>query len=377
MENAKVSKKKISFAGPSITQKEIDYAADAAKNGWYEKFDEHVVRLEKAVCSYLGMKYAIATHCCTHALHLANASLGLKAGDEVVCTDSSWVATAYSIEYTGAKPVFVDIEPDTWCISPKKLKQAITPKTKAIMLVHMFGHPAQMDEIMEIASDNSLKVIEDAAPSLGAKFKGKKTGTFGDVGCFSFHGAKIAACGEGGIYVTNNKELHDKALLLASHGRTDSKMTFWSDFIGYQYTMGNLSAAVALAQVERIEELVANKRRIFGWYDKRLGGVEGMSLIRERQGCFSNYSYPQLFLGETSKTSRDGIIAELKKRNIHTRPAFPRMSQFPVHEARFPTPVAEAVEKRGLSLPSAHNITEEEVDFVCEALFELTGAQKK
>lgn len=304
--------KKISFAGPWITQKEIDYVVDATKNGWYETYDMHTKRLEKAVTSYLGVKYGIATHCCTLALHLAAAALGIKDGDEVICTDFSWVATAYAISYTGAKPVFVDIDPDSWCIDPRAIRKAITVKTKAIMLVHCFGHPAQMDEIMQIAKEYNLRIIEDAAPSLGAEFKGQKTGTFGDIGCFSFQGAKIAVSGEGGIFVTNDEEIYKKALLLSSMGRTDSKGVFWSDMLGYQYTIANLTAALALAQVERIDELVAKKREIFGWYYDRLKNVAGLKIIKEKNNCKSNYCYPSVLLRDSISVPRDEVLKRLK-----------------------------------------------------------------
>ncbi len=363
--------KKISFAGPWITQKEIDYVVDATKNGWYETYDIHTKKLEKTVADYLGMKYAIATHCCTLALHLATESLGLKEGDEVICTDFSWIATAYAIAYTGAKPVFVDIDPDSWCIDPRAIKYAITDKTKAIMLVHTFGYPAQMDEIMEIADEHNLRVIEDAAPALGSEFKGKKVGTFGDFGCFSFQGAKLTVSGEGGILVTNNSNLHEKALLLASMGRTDSQATFWSDSIGYQYTIANLTAALALAQVERIEELMAKKRLIFSWYYKRLKDVPGIKIIEEKKDCRSNYCYPSILLGDEISISRNEILEKLKSMNIHCRPGFPRMSRFPVFEQRFPNPEAEKVEKRGISLASAANLTQKDIEFVCDSLISI------
>lgn len=363
--------KKISFAGPWITQKEIDYVVDAVKNGWYETYDTHTKKLEKAVTSYLGVKYGIATHCCTLALHLAASALGFKEGDEVICTDFSWVATAYAISYTGAVPVFVDIDPDSWCISPEAIQKAITKKTKAIMLVHCFGHPAQMDEIMQIAKKYNLRVIEDAAPSLGAEFKGQKTGTFGDIGCFSFQGAKIAVSGEGGIFVTNNEDLYKKALLSASMGRTDSKAVFWSDMLGYQYTIANLTAALALAQVERIEELVAKKREIFDWYYERLKGAKGIKIIKEKKDCKSNYCYPSILLEDRITIARDEVLKRLKALNIHCRPCFPRMSKFPVFEARFPNPEAEKVEKRGISLASAGNLTEADIDFVCDSLLNV------
>jgi perosamine synthetase len=363
-----VKRKKISFAGPWITQKEIDYVVDAAKNGWYETFDMYIKKLEEQVCQYLGVKHALATHCCTLALHLATSTLGLKKGDEVICTDFSWVATGYAITYTGATPVFVDIDPDSWCIDPQAIRQAITDKTRAIMLVHSFGHPAQMDEIMEIAKEHGLRVIEDAAPSLGSEFKGQKTGTFGDIGCFSFQGAKIAVSGEGGALVTNDDALYERAALLCSMGRTDSQTVFWSDMLGYQYTIANLTAAIALAQVERIDELVAKKRQIFDWFYERLKGDERIKIIKEKKDCKSNYCYPSILLQEPVTVPRDEILKKLKGLNIHCRPGFPRMSRMPEFQQRYPNPETEKVEKRGISLPSAANIAEEDVDFVCTSL---------
>lgn len=364
--------KKISFAGPWITKKEVDYVVDGVKNGFYENYDKHTRKLEETICKYLGVKYAIATHCCTLALHLATATLELKKGDEVICADFSWIATAYAISYTGATPVFVDIDPDSWCIAPHAIEKAITKKTKAIMLVHTFGHPAEMDKIMEIAKKHKLYVIEDAAPSLGAEFKGRKVGTFGDIACFSFQGAKIAVSGEGGIFVTNNKNLYERAKLLASMGRTDSKAVFWSDMIGYQYTIANLTAALALAQVERIDELIRQKREMFNWYYSRLKNVGGIKIIKEKKSCKSNYSYPSILLEKNITVPRDTILKEFKELNIHARPAFPRMSRFPVFaKNRFKNPEAQKVEKYGISLPSAFNLTEKDIDFVCRSFSKI------
>lgn len=365
------SEKKIAFAGPWITQKEIEYVTDGVKNGFYETYDAHTKKLEKAVCGFIGRKYGIATHCCTLALHLATASLGLKKGDEVICTDFSWVATAYAIAYTGATAVFVDIDPDTWCIDPKAIEKAITPKTKAIMLVHSFGYPAQMDQIMAIAKEHNLYVIEDAAPALGAEFQGKKVGSFGDIACFSFQGAKIAACGEGGIFLTDNEEIYKKAALLSNMGRTDSQAVFWSDSLGYQYTIANLTASLALAQVERIDELVAKKREIFSWYEDRLKNNAGIKIIKEKEGIKSNYCYPSILLTESVTVPRDEVLKKFKELNIHARPGFPRMSRFPVFEQRYSNPEAEKVEKFGISLPAAGNLTKEDVNFVCDALLEI------
>ena len=371
------STKKISFAGPWITQKEIDYVNEAVTQGFYDNFNKHVQRLEKNIQSYLGVKYVIPTHCCTVALHLACATLGFQKGDEIICTDYSWVATANAIAYTGATPVFVDIDPDTWCIDPQAIEKAITKNTKGIMLVHTFGHPAPMDEILKIAKKHNLKVIEDAAPSLGAKYKGKKTGTFGDIACFSFQGGKIAVSGEGGVLVTNNKELFEKATLLSQMGRTDSQSPFWCDFLGFQYGMSNIASSLAAAQVERIEDLVKRKRKIFDWYYKRLKNIDGIKVIKEKEDCYSNYSYPSILLEKTTTEKRDKILSAFKALNIHARPGFPPMSQFPHFQKEFKSklqfknPVTHSVWKQGISLPSALNMEEEDVDFVCVSLLKL------
>ena len=184
--------KKIYYAGPSIVQQDIDFVLDACKNGWYDRMSDHIIGLENQIKKYLKTKYAMATMCCTHALHLACLAIGLKEGDQVIVTDHSWVATAHTIAYTGAKCVFVDIDPKTLCIDPQKIIEAITIKTKAIMLVHNFGVPAKMNQIMDIAKYFNLKVIQDAAPALGALYKGKPVGTIGEIGCFSFQGGSIS-----------------------------------------------------------------------------------------------------------------------------------------------------------------------------------------
>jgi len=361
--------KKISFAGPSITEKEVEYVVDGVTRGFYETFEQHIKKLEKAVADYVGMKYALAGFCATHSLHLACLVCGFKKGDEVICTDFSWVATAYVITYTGATPIFVDIDPNTWCIDPKAIESAITKKTKGIMLVHSYGYPAQMDEIMRIAKKYKLKVIEDAAPSLGSTYKNKKVGSFGDVNCFSFHGAKIAASGEGGMLLTNNKEYYEKAILLSNMYRTNRLANFWSDGLAYEYQIANVTAALALAQVERIEELVKIKRQIFNWYYNGLKDVKEVRVLKESPGTRSNYCYPSVLL-KTDKISRDDLVVELSKFNIHGRVVFPRMSRFPIYKnlKRLPNPVASEVEKYGFNLPAAANLTKEDVDYVCETL---------
>jgi len=363
------SPKKISFAGPSVTDHEVKTVTDAVLNGFYENYTKHTLLLEEKIRNYLGVKHVIATHCCTVALHAAAVALDLGPGDEVIIPDISWVATAYAVAYTGATCVFVDIDPNTWCIHPEAIEQAITSKTKAIMLVHTFGHPADMDSIMRIAKAYNLSVIEDAAPSLGSRYKGQLVGTQGDISCFSFQGAKLTVSGEGGIICTNNSSLYEKLKLICSMGRTDSNAVFWSDQIGYQYTIANLTAAMALAQVERIDELLDIKKRIYLRYLEGLSGLSSyFKLLSSASDCESNYCYPSLMLADSVKVSRDEILLYLKKLNVHARPAFPRMSQFPVFQERFSNPVATKVALKGISLPAAANLSSSDIDFVCQCL---------
>jgi perosamine synthetase len=366
------SPKKLSFAGPSITDFEIKTVIDATRNGFYENYDGYSNKLEQKLCEITGRKYAIATHCCTVALHLACESLGLGPEDEVIVTDFSWVATAYAITYTGAKCVFVDVMEGSWCIDPEAIRAAITKKTKAIMLVHTFGQAAAMDEIMAIARDHSLHVIEDAAPALGTKYKGNLVGTQGDIACFSFQGAKLTVSGEGGIFLTDDDNLYEKAVLLASMGRTNSRANFWSDSIGYQYTIANLTAALAFAQVCRLDELVSMKRTIFSEYERKLIKNDRVRLLTENEHCYSNYCYPSLIIQNCSEDNRNNVLQHLESLNIHARPAFPPMSEFPPYKTdkRFPNPITQKIFQQGISLPAAMNITQGDVEFIADALEE-------
>ncbi len=366
--------KRIYSAGPSISDKEAQYAAEAAREGWYSRYNEWVERFERAFADYVGVKHAHATPHGTSALHLALCALRLKEGDEVIIPDTSWVATANVVLYMGARPVFADVTPDSWTIDPDSLREAITPRTKAIMPVHLYGHPAEMDLINEVAREHGLRVVEDACPAVGSEYKSKKTGSLGDIGCFSFQGSKLLATGEGGMLVTDNSEYFERVRLLSEHARDDSEKTFWCSEPGFQYSMANVVAAVGLAQLERVDELVAMKRRIFDWYYERLKTMQGIKMFKEKPGCLSNCSYPSMMLDESSSVGRDELRTKLKEKNIDSRPAFPRMSQFP-HLETAHTPVAEKVEKGGLNLPAHFNITEDDVDYVCNVIEDiLSGA---
>lgn len=368
--------KKIALAGPDITEKEVGYVVDAVRTGWYETYDKHIRKLEQTFAEYVETKYAIATYCGTHALHLATIALDLKEGDEVIVTDQSYIATAQAISYVGATCVFVDIEEDTLGINPKLIEQAITNRTKAIMVVHFAGMAAEMDEIMEIARNHNLRVIEDACQMVGGKYKGKHCGTIGDVGCYSFQGSKIAVGGEGGMFVTDDEELYKRALHYGTFCRNDKISFLWSDDVGYNYRISNVTAALILAQVERIDELIQKKRNIYEWYHEYLNDCKEIKLLSIGENCTSNFSYVVGYLAEEALITRDELLDSLLLLNIHARPGYPSMSAMPNYERRFPVPNSEKYWKRGIVFPTALNLTREDIKYTCDKIQEIVVGQK-
>nr|WP_315024628.1 DegT/DnrJ/EryC1/StrS family aminotransferase [uncultured Aminipila sp.] len=367
--------KKIALAGPNITEKEQEYVIDAVRNGWYETYDMHIKKLEKTFAEYVGTKYAIATFSGTHALHLAAIALDLKQGDEVIVVDQSFIATAHAITYTGAESVFVDIEPKNLCIDVNKIEEAITPRTKAIMLVHFSGFAADMDRIIQIAKKHNLYVMEDAAQAVGTKYKGRHVGSIGDVGAFSFQGAKIVVGGEGGMFVTNNKELYDKAHHYGTFCRNDKIAMLWSDDIGYNYRISNITAALILAQIERVDEIIENKKRIFSKYYECLKDSRYLNMLLPLEFCDTNYCYVTAFLKDEVEYDRDKLLKQLESYNIHSRPGYPCMSLMPHYSQKFEVPVSYKYYKRGIILPTAANLTEEDIIFTCDKINEILGAK--
>ncbi|MBI4009524.1 DegT/DnrJ/EryC1/StrS family aminotransferase [Candidatus Roizmanbacteria bacterium] len=353
-------------AGPWVSQKEVDYVMDAAKNGWNEHYADYVHRFEEEFAKYIGVKYAISTCGGTGALHLALASLGVGKGDEVILPDITYFSCSDVIFYLGAKPVFVDILKDTWCIDPEKIKKAITKRTKAIMPVHIYGNPADMDEIIQIARGYNLSVVEDACPAVGSIYKRKRPGSFGDFGAFSFQGAKIMVTGFGGMLVTNDRKLYDRAKFLNGHGELHGKK-FWQIEVGYSHEMSNLQAAFALAQLERIESFVNKKRKIFDWYHKRLKDIKGISMNYERPYTKSNRWMSSIILDKDFGISRNEIIKKLKEKMIDSRPFFWPISMFPIFKEQN-THVAHHISFNGINLPSGLMRTEEEIDYVAKML---------
>lgn len=366
-------RKRILTAGPTISQREIDYVTDAVQNGWNEHRSDYLVRFEQAFADYVGTRFALATSSCTGALHLSLLALGVGPGDEVLVPEVTWVATASAVSYTGATAIPVDVDPTTWCIDPASAESAITRQTKAIVPVHLYGHPADMRAVRKLADEHGLKVLEDAAPALGAEIEGRKVGSFGDVACFSFQGAKIMTCGEGGMLVTNDESLYERAKFLNDHGRDPHHPFMISEF-GYKYKMSNLQAALGLAQLERLEEMIAKRRLIFQWYRRRLHGVADLALNVERYWARNIYWMTSIVLGKRFAVSRDEVMAGLRERQIDSRPFFPALSSFPMFASRQTTnPTAHRLSARGINLPSGHNLTEADIDRVCSCLLEVLG----
>lgn len=364
--------KTILTAGPSITQKEIDYVHDAVKNGWNFHLDDYVVQFEKTLADYVGMKHCVAVTRGTHALHLALVLFGVGPGDEVIIPDVTFVACSNAVEYTGAKPVFVDIDPDTWCINVDSFQKAITSKTKVVMPVWMYGGAPKMESIMEIAKKHNIKVIEDSCPALGTIYQGKSAGTWGDCGAFSFQGAKIATMGQGGALVTDSADYEARARSLYKHGR-DFGREFWHKQVGFMYEPSNVQAALGLAQVERIEELVAKKRQVFKWYHDRLADIPCITMNYEQPNVRTNCWMSSLVLQDNAPLKRDDFRKALKERNIDTRPFFYPLSMFPIYEGKVSVdnPVAYRVGLNGVNLPSGVCLSEETVDYVAQNVREL------
>jgi len=363
--------KLILTAGPSITKKEISYVTDAVTNGWNENWNNYIINFEREFSKYIGVDNAITTSSCTGALHLGLLALGIGPGDEVIVPEITWVATASAVAYVGATPVFCDIDDGSWCMNISSAESLITSKTKAIFPVHLYGHPANMLEVMKLAEKYNLKVIEDAAPSIGAEIGGQKTGSFGDVACFSFQGAKILVTGEGGMLVTNNESVFDRVKSLGDHGR-DPNQPYASVEVGYKYKMSNLQAALGLAQLERVEELVDRKREINSVYRNLLSGNSNIKITSELEGCKSIHWMTSIELLGASYDDRAQFMVELKNNMVDSRPVFSPMSSLPMFKRKNDNKVAYRIGRSAINLPSGHDIDQKEIEYICELINKIT-----
>jgi perosamine synthetase len=359
---------KIHYSKPSVTQLEVDYTTDAAANGWAEKCYDYLLRFEKEFAAWLGVKHAIATNGATCALHMGLVALGVGPGDEVILADINWIASAAPVTYLGAKPVFVDILNDTWCLDPEKVEAAITPRTKAIMAVHLYGSVSDMDALLDIGQRHGIPVIEDAAEAMGSFWKGgRRTGTMGIWSAFSFHGAKtMTTGGEGGIFVTDDPALAAKVKALNSQGRVPGQTKqFWPDMIGYKYRMSNVQAAFGCAQLQRVELLIERRRQIMNGYRERLQGLP-LALNTEPEGTINCFWMPTMVVNTDVRFNRDALIKDMRVNNVDARVFFWPLSMLPMFDACPENTVSHSIHPRAMNLPSYHDLTDDDMDRVCE-----------
>lgn len=362
----------IPVALPSIGKKEQAYAADCLKTSWISSIGKYIDAFEKKFAAFCGVKHAVACSNGTVSLHAALLAAGIKPGDEVIVPALTFIATANAVVYCGAKPVFADCEPDTWNIAPASIEKLITKKTRAVIAVHLYGHPADMAPILRIARKHKLILIEDAAEAHGAEYRGKRVGSIGDIGVFSFFGNKIITTGEGGMVVTNSASLANKVRMLKGQGM-NPKRKYWFPIIGYNYRMTNIEAAIGLAQLERAPSLLRKRRVIAGWYYKHLKKARNLILPVEKKWARNVFWMFTVVLKDGSRAGRDKVMKGMHKAGIETRPVFYPMHVLPPYRKKgISLPVTERVARNGINLPTYTDITEKDVAYICKTLVKLT-----
>lgn len=365
---------RIHYTKPSITELEIGYAADAARYGWGDQCYDYINRFEAGFKAHLGVEYAIATSSCTGALHLGLAALGIGPGDEVILADTNWIASAAPIVHLGATPVFVDILPDTWCADPDLVQAAITSRTKAIVAVHLYGNLCDMDRMLAVGKRHGIPVIEDAAEAIGSVWHGRRAGSMGAFGSFSFHGTKTLTTGEGGMFVTNDDALFNKVLTLSNHGRAHGQSRqFWPEIVGFKYKMSNIQAALGCAQMERIGGLIDRKRAILRRYRQLLEGCAGVSMNPEPAGTVNGAWMPTLVFAPETGITRERLQAAFAEDNIDARVFFHPLSSLPMFGSRIGAKHSANIASRAINLPSYHDMTDEEQQRVATVVRGVLG----
>ena len=363
----------IPISQPKISQREIDYVTDAMRSGWVSSLGAYVDKFEEGFAAFCGTNHGVSVGNGTVGLHLAMKVLGIGPGDEVIVPDLTFVATANTVVTAGATPVMVDVRPDTYCIDPQAIAAAITKNTKAIIPVHLYGHPADMPAIMCLARQHGLYVIEDAAEAHGASIAGQRVGSFGDCGVFSFYGNKIITSGEGGMITTNNPDFYQRARYLRDHAMSP-EVRYWHTEVGYNYRMTNIQAALGLAQLEQIDDFIGARDEIISLYRRKLEG-HGIICNPVIDAQPVNWISCAVVKGLARK-ERDQAMVDFRGQGIDTRPFFYPMSMFPMYEnlARAATPVAHALSESGFNLPTFVGMTEAQISSVCSAFLATIGA---
>ncbi len=363
---------KIPVNEPVISQESKTYVNDCLDTGWISSAGTYVHAFESAFAAFCGTDYAVTTTNGTTALHLALEALEIGEGDEVIIPDLTIISCALAALYVGARPILVDVDAATGNIDPLKIEEAITAKTKAIMVVHLYGHPCDMDAILAIAKKHSLKVIEDAAEAHGAEYKGKKVGSFGDVACFSFYGNKIISTGEGGMLVTNNSAIAERAALLKDLAHKPGRR-FFHEVKGYNFRMTNLQAALGLGALEHVNEYIKKKRFMASTYTELLSTIQHIKTPTENADVFSVYWMYALEILPSSPVTRDECMKLLQEAGVETRTYFLPLHEQPVLLDKYPDmtseyPVSTELSRTGFYIPSGLALTKKQITFVAATL---------
>jgi len=357
---------------PNIGPRELEYVEDAVKSGWVSSKGPYIEKFEKLFASYIGTKYAVTASNGTTALHLAVSALGIGMRDEVIVPNLTFVSPVNAVLYNGGIPVLVDSNENDWNINYDQIESRITKSTKAIIVVHLYGHPCDMKRIKEIADNHDIRIVEDCAEAIGAEYHGKKVGIFGDISCFSFYGNKIITTGEGGMCLTNDEKTAQKIRELRDHGMKQNRR-YWHDNIGYNYRMTNIQAALGVGQIERINSFIEKKRQIAKMYYDKLRNVNGIITQPEMPWAKNVYWLYSILVNYPSGRNRDKMIETLGRENVETRPFFYPVNIMPPYikfgnDAELK--ISQNLSISGLNLPSGTKITREDIEFICDLVVE-------
>ena len=368
----------IPIAQPALRGNEEKYILEAVRTGWISSNGKFIKEFETKIAEYLGVPYALAVSNGTCAIHLALLALGIGPGDEVIVPNLSFVATASPVKMIGAKPVFVDVRADDWNIDPTMIKEKITPKTKAIIPVHLYGKVADMDAIKRIAEENNLYIIEDAAEALGASYKGKMSGSLGHIGCFSLFGNKVITSGEGGVITFHDEKLYNQVMMLRDHGMSAEKR-YWHSIVGYNYRMTNLQAAIGLAQLEKLDEYLKEREEIANEYLNNLQNVHEIEPFKLKKGDIC-WMY-NIIIKDSAGITRDELVAKLKEKNIDSRPVFYPINAMEPYRDNENHEALEFINtynisNNGLSLPTWVGLDKSKIQFICDNIKSIIDEAK-
>jgi perosamine synthetase len=355
---------------PTLNGNEKKYVMDCLETTWISSNGTYINRFETEFAEFCQVKHAISCSNGTTALHLALLAHEVTQGDEVIIPTLTYIATANAVVYCGAKPVFVDVEEDTWNINPFEIEEKITSKTKGIIVVHLYGHPVDMDPVMEIAKKHGLFVIEDAAEAIGATYKGKKVGSIAHTSIFSLFGNKIVTTGEGGMVTTNDDSLAKRVRLLKGQGM-DPDRRYWFPIVGYNYRMTNIQAAIGCAQLERVEWHIEQRKRIAGLYHKYLKENNEMTLPVEKEWAKNVFWMYSVVLNDASESVRDEVMQKLREEGIETRPFFYPMHILPPYvglQQSKEFPVSNRISKQGINVPTFASLTSDDIAYISNKL---------